>query len=375
MSAPLKVLHVEAGRHLYGGARQVLYLIEGLRRHGVTSVLAAPPDSAIAAAATGEVERLYPLPMHGDLDLALSLRIARAARDVRPDIIHLHSRRGADVYGGLAARLVGVPAVVSRRVDNPEPRWLVSLKYRLYDRVIAISAGIRQVLLNEGMPPARVVCVPSAINAVDYATPCDRAAFLRATGLPADATVAAIVAQLIPRKGHRHLLAALPQVLQAHPELHIAVLGKGGLRPRLEQEARRIGVAANVHFLGFRDDLPNLLGCFDFLIHPADMEGLGVSLLQGGAAGLALIGTHVGGIPEIVRHDESGLLIEPGDVPALAAAMTRLAADPALRRRLGDGARRLVVRRFDVETMVAGNLAVYRQVLAERRDRRRGRPA
>jgi glycosyltransferase involved in cell wall biosynthesis len=214
-----------------------------------------------------------------------------------------------------------------------------------------------------------VACVPSAIRAADYALPCDRAARRRELGLPQDAVVATVIAQLIPRKGHRHLLAALPEVLRASPDLHVAVLGKGPLRQSLEQQAQRSGVAEHVHFLGFREDLPELLGCFDFLVHPADMEGLGVALLQGAAAGLALLGSRAGGIPEIVRHEQTGLLIAPGDVPALAAAMTRLAAEPALRRRLGAGARRLVAEQFDVAAMVAGNLAVYRQVLAARQAR------
>jgi glycosyltransferase involved in cell wall biosynthesis len=369
MGEPVKILHVEAGRHLYGGARQVLYLLEGLPRHEVRNFLVAPPDSDIAVQAGAAVDDVFPVTMRGDLDVALVGRIARVARRVQADLIHLHSRRGADVYGGLAARLMGIPAVLSRRVDNPEARWLVSLKYHLYDRVITISEGIRQVLLREGLAPDKVVCVHSAIRAAEYAAPCDRAALRRELGLPEQAIVAAMIAQLIPRKGHRHLLAALPAVLRAQPALHIALLGKGALRQELEREAQRKGLAANVHFLGFREDLPGLLGCVDFLVHPADMEGLGVSLLQGAAAGLPLIGSRAGGIPEIVRQDESGLLIEPANIPALAHAMTRLATDPGLRERLGAGARRLVAREFDVAAMVAGNLAVYREVLTARRAR------
>ncbi|MEJ2576501.1 MAG: glycosyltransferase family 4 protein [Gammaproteobacteria bacterium] len=361
----MRVLHVEAGRHLYGGARQVLYLLEGLARHGVESVLAAPAGSEIAIQASPHVRELRAIPMGGDLDARLLFRLRRLACEVRPDLVHVHSRRGADLWGGLAARLTGTPAVLSRRVDNPEPRWLVAVKYRPYRRVITISEGIRQVLLAEGLPSAKVICVPSAVRAEEYRRPCDRAAFRRALGIPATALLAGVMAQLIRRKGHRHLFAALPAVLRDHPGLHVVVFGQGPLRTALEREVALGGLAEHVHFLGFRDDLPDLLGCLDLVVHPADMEGLGVSLLQAAAAGLPLIGTRAGGIPEVVRDGMSGLLIDPGDVEALAQAMRRLLAEPELRARLGAGGRRLVAERFDVEAMVSGNIAVYRGVLNE----------
>ncbi|MGB5774274.1 MAG: glycosyltransferase, partial [Sedimenticolaceae bacterium] len=200
----MKVLHVEAGRHLYGGAQQVLYLLEGLQRLGVENVLVCPTDSELAERARpfGEVVML---PMRGDVDLGLIGRLRRRIRAHRPDIVHLHSRRGADVLGGVASWLSGVPCVLSRRVDNPESRLWVGLKYRLYAHVITISQGIRDVLLGEGLAATRVTCVRSAVDPQDWRQGCDRDAFLREFGLPDDAPVAGMIAQFIPRKGHRHL--------------------------------------------------------------------------------------------------------------------------------------------------------------------------
>ncbi|MBN4841714.1 glycosyltransferase, partial [Citrobacter braakii] len=125
----------------------------GLRAAGVDSVLACPPGSAIAGAATAHA-RVHELPMGGDLDLGLVGRLRRLIRAERPDLVHLHSRRGSDVLGALAARLEGVPVVLSRRVDNPESRAWVVLKYRLHDRIVTISEGIRTVLRAEGVPEA-----------------------------------------------------------------------------------------------------------------------------------------------------------------------------------------------------------------------------
>jgi glycosyltransferase involved in cell wall biosynthesis len=115
--------------------------------------------------------------------------------------------------------------------------------------------------------------------------------------------------------------------------------------------------------MGYRDDLPRLLACMDLVVHPATMEGLGVSLLQASAAGVPVVASRVGGIPEAVRDGVSGLLVPPADVAALADAVLALLADPDACRRMGAAGRDLVAREFSVARMVEGNLAVYRELL------------
>src|SRR5262245_60034547 len=133
----MRIAHIEAGRHLYGGAAQVRYLLDGLTGRGVENLLLCPSGSELGAAAPAAY--VLELPMRGELDAALPLRLARALRGWQPDLVHVHSRRGADLYGGLAAALAGVPAVLTRRVDAPEPAWLGRWKYRPYRAVIALS--------------------------------------------------------------------------------------------------------------------------------------------------------------------------------------------------------------------------------------------
>ena len=359
----MKVLHVESGRHLYGGARQVLYIMEGLARHGVTNLLACPPEAHIATPAAA-CAQVFELPMKGDLDIGLTWRLKRLIDREHPDLVHIHSRRGADLWGGLAARWAGVPCVLSRRVDNPEKPWIVRFKYRLYEHVITISEGIRQVLLSEGLPPEAVTCVRSALDARPYRVHADKVSLRTGLGLAPDTRVVGIVAQLIPRKGHRHLLAALPEVLKEQPNLQVLVFGRGPMEAELRQDITERGLGDRVRLMGFRDDLPDLLGGLDLLVHPADMEGLGVSLLQAAAAQVPIIATRAGGMPEVVHDGVNGLLIDPGDVAGLAGAMKRLLADPSLRERMGQAGRRLVLEEFSVDTMAQGNLAVYRKVLA-----------
>lgn len=358
----MKILHVEAGKHLYGGARQVLYIVEGLAARGVTNLLACPAGSEMARQQPAGT-RVVAMKMGGDGDIGMVTRLASLIRAEKPDLVHLHSRRGADTWGGLAARLAGVPCVLSRRVDNPESRLAVALKYRLYDHVITISEGIRQVLLSEGLAPAKVSCVRSAVDATPYLAPVDRAAFCAEFGLPADALVAGVVAQLIPRKGHRYLLAALPALLARHPALKVLIFGQGPLEAELRAEVQAAGLSGAVHFTGFRHDLPRWLGGLDMLIHPADMEGLGVSLLQASAAAVPIVTSRAGGLPEAVQDGVTGILCPPGDVAALGAAIDRLAGDAALRARFGAAGRARILAEFSIDAMVDGNLRVYRQVL------------
>lgn len=163
----MKVVHVEGGRHLYGGALQVVFLLRGLKARGVDCTLVCPPDAAVGRAAAAHA-RVRELPLGGDADIGQSARLARVLREERAELVHLHSRRGVDLWGALAARAAGVPAVLSRRVDNPEPGWWARWKYGLVARVVTISEGIRRVLLDEGVPAQQVVCVPSAVDTALY---------------------------------------------------------------------------------------------------------------------------------------------------------------------------------------------------------------
>jgi glycosyltransferase involved in cell wall biosynthesis len=122
---------------------------------------------------------------------------------------------------------------------------------------------------------------------------------------------------------------------------------------------------ASVQLPGFRDDLPALLPCLNLLVHPATMEGLGIILLQASASGLPVVASAAGGIPEAVVHQETGLLVPPGDPRALASAVSSLLADPARAHSMGQAGRRRIKSAFSVDRMVAGNLEVYQELLSE----------
>ncbi len=347
--------------HLYGGGRQVVWLLRDLADRGIDNLLLCPTGSAIAREDFPAGVSVDDLPMKGDLDLAFIGRVSRRIERYAPDLVHLHSRRGADWLGAIAARRRGCPTVLSRRVTNPEHRWVAPIKYRLYDRVITISHAIAAELSRAGVPAGKVRVVHSAAPPSRSAV-WERARFLQEFGLSEDARVVGMAAQFIRRKGHAELLAALPEVLRQHPEVQVLLFGQGPLEDDVRQQIVERGLTGQVRAMGFRPDLDAFLPHLEILAHPALDEGLGVILLQASAAGVPVVATSVGGIPEIIRDGQNGVLVPPDDSPALSAALAWLLDDAGLRNqmsRLGPG---IVAAEFSVEAMVEGNLSVYREL-------------
>lgn len=364
--AVIHIVHLETGRSLYGGARQVLWLCAGLARRGQRSTIVCPPDSDIARSAGELGIAVHALPMRGDLDIGFAWRFVRALRQLQPDIVHVHSRRGADTLGGIGARLAGVPAVLSRRVDSADVPVLGGAKYLLYRRIVAISAGIRARLIAQGVPAAKVQLVRSAVPPA--AEPVSRAAFLDVFALQPDDVPVAVVAQFIPRKGHRMLLDALHRLRGRHPHLRVCLFGAGPLRASLERRVAELGLADRIRFAGFRIDLERFIGHFALLVHPAEREGLGVAVLEAQAAGVPVIACRAGGLVEAVADGRTGLLVPPGDAAALATVIDTLLGDAGQRMRFTAAGPAHAAAGFGIDGMVDGNLAVYRDALGRGRE-------
>jgi glycosyltransferase involved in cell wall biosynthesis len=238
----------------------------------------------------------------------------------------------------------------------------VKWKYRLYDRVIAISQGIADVLLEEGVPQKKLVCVRSAVNVEAYQQACDHTWFQEQFDLPQNPLVMATVAQLIPRKGHRYLLQAMPALIKSFPNLRWLIFGKGPLCEELEAQITEARLQPYVQMAGFRDDLPAIYPCLNLLVHPALMEGLGIALLQAASAGLPIVAVDAGGMPEVVEDGVNGRLVPGGSVKALQDAVYQLLANEALRQQMGEAGRERMRRSFSVAQMVEGNYRVYQQL-------------
>jgi len=358
----MRVVHLEAGRHLYGGVRQVAYLIAGLERLGIENVLLCARGSAIARATLPA--EIIELPLNGELDIGQLGRVSRVLKTLDANLLHVHSRRGADLYGGLAARRAEIPAVLTRRVDSVEPAAWLRFKWRAYARIIAISNHIRTDLIERvGFAPVRVPLIASAVDTQLFAPRANRERLAQAFGVPRDALVIGCVAQLIARKGHRMLLDAFKRLAAEDARLHLICFGAGPLQATLERQIAALDLGTRVVLAGYREDLPELLAELAVLVHPAEREGLGVAVLEALSAGVPVVAVRTGGVPDSIAHEDTGLLVAPGDAPALGAAIGRILADAALRARLVERGRRKIEADFSIARMAGGNLAVYQEAL------------
>jgi glycosyltransferase involved in cell wall biosynthesis len=359
----VKILHVETGRHFLGGPQQVVYLINALRERGHDSTLVCPPDSGIDGVARLAGIRVQNLFCAGDLDLPFAYRLSQFLKEQSPDIVHCHSRRGADVLGGLAASYADIPAVVSRRVDNTEMRLLATLRYKPFQKVIAISEAIAAVLRDHGVEDERIVVIRSAVDADAFNREPNCEAFRKEFGIKEGEFAIAAAGQLIPRKGHRYLLQAVAALTDSHPQIRLVIFGDGYLNNQLRAQASSLGLGGVVQFAGFRDDLDDFIGCFDLLVHPALAEGLGVATLKAAAAGVAVVCFDAGGLKEAVQNGKTGILVELEDADALRVAIASLIDDDQLRLQMGGAGRIRMQTEFSIATMADKHTELYESLL------------
>lgn len=355
----MKILHVELGRHLYGGARQVAYLLNGLEKFPGEYGLVCAAGAEIAGAITNSSVKIHRIATKGDVDFSSIGKIRKIIQRERPDMLHIHSRRG-DMLAALAGMLEKKPMVHSRRVDNPPSFFDKHFKFPRFRKIITISHGIRKVLQEANVPAEQLICIPSAVDTERYRpVKMDKDKFRALFGLRGDGPVLAMVAQLIPRKGHEVLFSALPFVRAKHPGLQVLVFGRGPLKDELQKSAERRGIGKFVHFQGYLENMHEILPNVDMVVHPASAEGLGVALLESAACGVPIVASRVGGIPEIVRDGLNGYLITPGDSDTLARHILMLLDDPELLQQFGNTGRELAVEHFSLERMVRDNYRVY----------------
>jgi glycosyltransferase involved in cell wall biosynthesis len=219
---------------------------------------------------------------------------------------------------------------------------------------------VRAQLLAEGVPPERTRVIHSAVSLADCAPTWSPDRFRSEFRLEPGQPVVAVVAQLIPRKGHGLLLAAWPAIRARFPGARLLVFGTGPLEGEL---VARAGTSGGVHFAGFRRDLRAFLGHVDLLVHPALAEGLGLTLLEAQAAGVPVVGFRSGGVAEAVAQGETGILVPPGDTVALGDAVVALLDDPPRQRSLGAAGRARIASAFTPVAMAAAYAEVYADVL------------
>jgi glycosyltransferase involved in cell wall biosynthesis len=279
----------------------------------------------------------------------------------------------AGTLGRIAAALTGVPVIVhtfhGHVLDGYFGRLSTSfflaverLLSRVTTQFIAISPEIAADLDRLGIGRGKTTIVRLGLD-LEHLTKPDSGRLRGELGIPSDAPLVGIVGRLVPIKALDLFLDAASLTLRDHPDVHFAIVGDGELWDQLHNDVRSRGLAHQVHFTGWRGDLAAVYSDLDLAVCCSRNEGTPVSLIEACAAGLAVIGTQVGGIPDIIAAGVNGLLVPSGDAGALAAAVNELIADPPRRRLMGIAGRQMVMERHSSDRMVRELKGVYRMLL------------
>jgi glycosyltransferase involved in cell wall biosynthesis len=348
---------------------QTKHLVHGLEERGVPALLVCPDDGELYRAATREGLNVQGVRYRGDHDLTLVLKLGRIIRSAKPDIVHLHSRRGADILGALAAKWVGHPnVIITRRVDNPISVGMLNgfCIGKIPKAIVCVSGGISDVIKEAGFPSDKITVIHSAVDAGAYDSALSKWEARRILGVLPASPLLCVIGQLIARKGHHVLLDALPSLRNKFKDIRVLIVGSGAVRSRLEAQVHKLNLDGCVQFMGFRSDISTILRASDLLVHPALREGFANVGLQAMASGIPVVTTSVGGMPEMVQHEITGLVVPPGDSKTLAQAIEELLSNPGRRSMMGRLGQDIVRESFSVEKMVDSNLALYQKVLASR---------
>ena len=372
----MRILHVIT-RLIHGGAQRntMMCASEQARRgHQVTLVTGpeAGPEGSLLEEAARDPYRLVVLP---DLvrdpspgkDLRAFLALWRLLGSEPFDVVHTHTSK-AGILGRWAARLRGIPAIIHTPHGHVFHGYFSSWRTRIFreaeratarvtHRLVALTEGDLRDHLEEGIaPPERFAIIPSGVPLERYRRP--------AGGRPPGPLTLGFLARLVEVKGPRDLVEAMALLAPAFPQARLVLIGDGPMRQELEGRVRDLALQDRVSFLGRLEDPAPILHGFDVFVLPSHNEGMGRAAVEAMAAGLPVVATRVGGLPDVVADGTTGLLVPPRDPEKLAGALARLLGDEALRDRFGE-AGRLRAEEFSDQVMFERLEALYREVLAE----------
>lgn len=387
MAAPnqsVRVLRIIARMNLGGPAHHVALLSRGLQARGYESVLVTGRVGAGEEEHTDMdgIQVLYLDSLGPDIrpvkDLRALFELIRVVRSYRPRIVETHTAK-AGMLGRLAARFAGGPRPVVihtyhghvlrgyfGRLKTGAFRWIERGLARLSDLLVAVSpATVDELVAIKIAPREKFAVVPLGLDLDPFLAlgPDADGSFREEIGAQPGEVLFTFTGRLVPIKRPDVMLRSLAMARAGGAPVRVAVVGDGLLRPELEELASSLGCADAVDFLGYRRDLPRIAAGSDAALLTSDNEGTPVALIEAAAAGRAAVATAAGGVPDIVVEG-SGLLAPPGDEAALAAQITRLAADPDERRQMGLRARRHVAGRFAAGRLLDDVDRLYSDLLA-----------
>jgi len=381
-SSRVRVLHIVGESRFGGAAKIILGLGHVARKEGWDAdILTTDPvfQQAVAQHGLGLVNLdVIRREIRPFWDLGGLVRLHGFLRRAPYDIVHTHTSK-AGFVGRLAARLAGVPMIVHtahgfafHEASPPRTRRFYSTLERIAshwcDRVVAVSEFHRNWAVELGMCNAdKIIAIPNGIADPGRHSNVDFAQLRRQLQKRNGDFLILSVGRLAPDKGLEYLIEAAAAMPQMERRLQIVIAGDGPVREQLERLTVRLGVADRVSFIGFRDDVADLLAACDLVVLPSVREGLSIALLEAMAAGKPIVATSIGSQREVSSHGEVGLFVRPADAICLAEAILRLAGDPALMTRLGNNARSVYENFYTEDRMLQSYRRFYLDLLEAKR--------
>ncbi|MGH1363829.1 MAG: glycosyltransferase [Calditrichia bacterium] len=360
----MNVLHLSTAKTWRGGEQQLAYLLVELRKMDVQQQVVCVMNSPMFHFCKAEGFDAVATSKKSSLDLRYSWSIASAARKFSPEIVHSHDSHAHSfaLYSKLFRRFQ-INLIASRRVDFPVGQSIsAKWKYRNPEvkKILCVSDAIRDIMLRS-VDSERLATVYSGIDAERFRFSAD-GRLRKLANLSQNIKLIGNVAALAPHKDYPTFLNTAKQVLSERNDVHFFLIGEGGLRSELEGLCRELQIEKHVTFCGFRDDIEYLLPELDVFLISSETEGLGTSILDAFAAGVAVVATAAGGIPELVLPEKTGLLCPVKDEACLSKAVHRMLDEVNLAKRLTTGAKQHVQKFYKGET-AKRTLEIYRNIL------------
>jgi glycosyltransferase involved in cell wall biosynthesis len=345
----ISFLFIDTERVWRGGQDQLLSLILGLHKRGHKVTLACYQGTLLEERARHAGILISLFAMRSEIGPIALFHLACILRKVRPDILAFNTPKPI-LIGSLVSRFFKVRArIIFRRVSFPlHKNFVTRLKYNWgIHCIIAISESIRCQLHSNGIPLSRIKKIYEGLDISSFPK-----AEPPATRRLDDRVVVGCLAHLSPEKGLNYLIEAASLIEEARTRIRFVIVGDGKCREDLENQVRQHQLENSFHFAGFQEQTSRYLLSFDVFVLPSLSEGLSSAILSAMASSLPVVATDVGGIPELIRNEEEGLLVPPGDPAALARALRRLCNEPQTRLQMGKKGRIRVEELFTLERKI-----------------------
>jgi glycosyltransferase involved in cell wall biosynthesis len=360
----LTILHTEASLGWGGQEIRILSEASAFAKRGFRVLIACQVDSPLGREAQRRGLTIRPVAMRGAVDIRACWRLRRLMQAEEVDLVHTHSSIDAWL-AGFAAKSQRLPVVRSRHVSIPVKRRRNFVYNVLCDRIISSGEAIREVLIAGGIDAEKIVAIPAGVDTAQFDPAVSGAAVRQELGL--SGPVIGTVAMFRHSKGHHVLLRAMPAILKSEPRAVFLWVGDGVGRAALQREIDQAGVQARVHIAGFREDVPACMAAMDVVVSPSiKSDGVPQAILQALAMRKPVVASAVGGIPEVIQHQRTGMLVPPNDPEALAHAVEQMLRHPEAAAAWAQAGGQLIESHYALEQMIDRTAAVYTAVLVEK---------